>query len=146
LALNRIGSGFPETFAGGEVSFVRLLIVALHSDGGGAEIHQLNLPRHAHESNRGVHVMIAAGQALQHRSGLSHIGGLPKHVVIQLDNGIAPQDNGSRLLHGDRPGLADGESFDLLDCGLIGRQLFIERGASHFEGNIQEGQQLAPAR
>jgi hypothetical protein len=73
-----------------------------------------------------MHVMTATGEALQHRPGLRCISGLPKHMVIQFDNCIAPQYKGRRLPHGYRPGLADGKTFDLLDGGLIGLQLLIE--------------------
>jgi len=65
--------------------------------------------------------MITTGQALQHHSRPSDIGGLSKHVMIQLDHSIAPQHNGLRLLHGYRPGLANGKAFDLFGRGLIGR-------------------------
>ena len=85
-------------------------------------------------------------QATEHRTGLRQIGRLSEHVMIQLNDCIAPQHDRLRLLPCNRLRFALCEGLHLLDHGPIRHLPLLKRWALDVEWNTQQGEQLATSR
>lgn len=82
-----------------------------------------------------MYVMITAGQAPEHRTGLRQIDRFPEYVMIQLNYRVAPQHDRLRLLPRDRLGLPLREGLHLLDRRTANYQLLLERWAFDVKRN-----------
>lgn len=82
-------------------------------------------------------MMITAGQAPKHRTGVRQIGRFPEHVMTQFNHRIAPQHDRRRLLPRDRLGLALREGHYLLDRRPVRHQPLLEGWVFDVEGDTQ---------
>ena len=136
------GAFLAEAVAGRQVPLVGVQIKRLHPDTGDGDFRALEAAPSAGRRDRRPDEMLPAGKAAQHRSGLGQIARLPQRRLVDLDEGVAGQNEGVRFLDGHGIGFASGKIGNKIAGWPEGDHSLFVVGLTDFEGDPEKSKQI----
>jgi len=149
-ALNGVGAGFADGFAGGHVrgDFAR----GEPSEGdpggfdGGEEAHATTARREAQERDGREDAVRAAGKKAEHAAGVGEGGRLAENFAAEDDHGVrAEDDGGAANMASGGESLGAGEAGSVARGGFAFARRFVHGCGKDAEGNARAAQDFRAA-